>query len=575
MRWSSTSWPACSSLGLGLRGVQLGLLLGQHRGPVCLQRGSGGLRRLLERAAAASASPACCCSFSWSAWARAWAARVAADGCCSPPAGPSDRGTTGTAKGGRLGGRGRDARGVGAQDEGDDRQPGDEQQTGPLASRPSSAHTHGEHYGRAAGLEESRSVRSRHSWLDVHGDGVQLGKGLLHRRAGGCGDVVALGDAQVGIDREDGVRAQPVSDPAHLDLLDGEDPGNVGEHGLRPGDEARVDAVEQATADVADGAVEDDEDRDGDEEPDERVGDRVSQGDSDGADDDTERGDAVGLGVPPVRDERCGTDPGADADPVDGDDLVPRQPTTPAATTTQRYPTGTGSWILRMLSHAATTADAAIMSTTTRPARSSTRPSPYVKRRDGGRRASVKATHSGTAVSASERLCTVSASSATEPERTTTAAWTSAVTPSTARLTRTARLPSSLASSAWSVDWDGSWLCGRITWRSRATSPRVVRVLVVVLVVVLVAVLVVVLVAAVGGVAVLGCRSLGVDLGVHTGHGFSDGTAGRGCAPVAEALTTGSLHLLVEAPGRGHHPGSRFRGRGTIPTSNRRRPCAG
>ena len=32
----------------------------------------------------------------------------------------------------------------------------------------------------------------------------------------------------------------------------------------------------------------------------------------------------------------------------------------------------------------------------------------------------------------------------------------------------TARVPSALASSALSVDCEGSWLCGRTVWRSRA-----------------------------------------------------------------------------------------------------------
>ena len=53
---------------------------------------------------------------------------------------------------------------------------------------------------------------------------------------------------------------------------------------------------------------------------------------------------------------------------------------------------------------------------TNSPARSSTRPKPYVYRRVAARRLIAKAIHSGTAVSASEKLCTVSANSATEPD---------------------------------------------------------------------------------------------------------------------------------------------------------------
>ncbi|GDY72388.1 hypothetical protein SAV31267_018730 [Streptomyces avermitilis] len=65
---------------------------------------------------------------------------------------------------------------------------------------------------------------------------------------------------------------------------------------------------------------------------------------------------------------------------------------------------------------------------------------------------------SGTAVSASAALCTVSPSSATDPESTTTTAWAAAVTPSTASETQSARMPraedSRAESSLSAVSWE-------------------------------------------------------------------------------------------------------------------------
>ena len=62
----------------------------------------------------------------------------------------------------------------------------------------------------------------------------------------------------------------------------------------------------------------------------------------------------------------------------------------------------------------------------------------------------------GTAVNASEKLWTVSASNATEPETITTRTCSSAVTPRIARLILTARTPNWLASSASSMEWSCS-----------------------------------------------------------------------------------------------------------------------
>ena len=78
---------------------------------------------------------------------------------------------------------------------------------------------------------------------------------------------------------------------------------------------------------------------------------------------------------------------------------------------------------------------------------------------------------SGTAVSASAALCSVSPSSATEPETATTAAWSSAVPPSTASEIHSARMPSALASIAASTLSAASWECGRSTCRSRPITP--------------------------------------------------------------------------------------------------------
>ena len=92
-------------------------------------------------------------------------------------------------------------------------------------------------------------------------------------------------------------------------------------------------------------------------------------------------------------------------------------------------------------------------------------------RRDAARRESAKAIHSGTAVSASATLCTESASSATDPLAATTSSWSSAVTPSTARLIFTARMPWLLPRSAESTESALSWLCRGSTEVNAAATP--------------------------------------------------------------------------------------------------------
>jgi hypothetical protein len=59
----------------------------------------------------------------------------------------------------------------------------------------------------------------------------------------------------------------------------------------------------------------------------------------------------------------------------------------------------------------------------------------------------MKAMPSGTAVSASAALCSVSPSSATDPDSAVTVACASAVAPSTASETHSTRRPSALATS--------------------------------------------------------------------------------------------------------------------------------
>ena len=66
-------------------------------------------------------------------------------------------------------------------------------------------------------------------------------------------------------------------------------------------------------------------------------------------------------------------------------------------------------------------------------------------RRVAARRLTEKAIHSGTAVNASEKLWTVSANNATEPDIATMTSCAAAVMPSTTRLILTARIPAALS----------------------------------------------------------------------------------------------------------------------------------
>src|SRR6476661_309728 len=75
------------------------------------------------------------------------------------------------------------------------------------------------------------------------------------------------------------------------------------------------------------------------------------------------------------------------------------------------------------------------------------------------------------AVSASATLCSVSDSSATDPDAAATTAWKTAVAPSAASEIHRARMPAWEASMAESTRSAASWLCGTTRWRSR-DQPR-------------------------------------------------------------------------------------------------------
>ena len=86
------------------------------------------------------------------------------------------------------------------------------------------------------------------------------------------------------------------------------------------------------------------------------------------------------------------------------------------------------------------------------------------------RRPRVKATASGTAVSASARLRRVSPSRATELLRHTTTACRTAVTARAAKDTASAWMPLRLVSSWASTATAASWLCGATRCRSHPRS---------------------------------------------------------------------------------------------------------
>src|ERR687898_2621802 len=87
-------------------------------------------------------------------------------------------------------------------------------------------------------------------------------------------------------------------------------------------DQLGVDGIHETAKHVAGGASQHDEDGDGDHQPDDRIGPLESGGDAGGAQDDNQRGEAVGAGVEPVGNQRGGSDAAADPDPVAGDEFI-------------------------------------------------------------------------------------------------------------------------------------------------------------------------------------------------------------------------------------------------------------
>ena len=137
---------------------------------------------------------------------------------------------------------------------------------------------------------------------------------------------------------------------------------------------------------------------------------------------------------------------------------LPRKPMTPATMTAGMFVIGCGLMSRLIDSQPANSALNRIIASTNRPARSSARRKPKVYERVAARPPMANAIHSGTAVSASEKLWTVSASSATEPEMRTTPSCSTAVTPSATSETWTARIPRLSPASAESSESAGSWL---------------------------------------------------------------------------------------------------------------------
>ena len=215
----------------------------------------------------------------------------------------------------------------------------------------------------------------------------------------------------------------------------------------------RVDGVHQPGADLARGRAQHAEDRDGDDQADDRVGPGPAERDAAGAEQHGQAGEAVGAGVQPVGDQRGRADPPPDADAVAGHDLVAGEPDDRRGGDRPQVLTGAGA--------------AAARSPRSRPAPRTRRSwRPRTARRGprrgrsrrcsgvvAGRRPSRNATSSGTAVSASATLCSVSPSSATDPDRTTTTPCSAAVRPGRQadhQCPATGRVDSS-ASSTWSA----------------------------------------------------------------------------------------------------------------------------
>ena len=93
----------------------------------------------------------------------------------------------------------------------------------------------------------------------------------------------ACDDAQVAVDDDVGLGAQPVADPAQPDLPDAAHARRRRAGRLGRVDQRRVDGVHQPPVHLAGGILEHDQDRDGDEQADDRVGPAPAERDAAGA----------------------------------------------------------------------------------------------------------------------------------------------------------------------------------------------------------------------------------------------------------------------------------------------------
>src|SRR5258705_1284729 len=208
-----------------------------------------------------------------------------------------------------------------------------------------------------------------------------------------------------------------MTDPAHPDPSNRADSRPAGQDRDSAVDQFGVDAVQQPAEHIACREDQHDTDNARDDQTNDRIGRRKSQRRADGARDHRQRRQTVCARMHSVG-PQCGR-PDAGANP----NAIKARPLRCRGTRRHRRPrpsprcaSGTGSTSRRTASTAATTAEIAIITTTNNPARSSTRPKPYVYRRVAARRLTEKAIHSGTAVNASEKLWMVSANNATEPD---------------------------------------------------------------------------------------------------------------------------------------------------------------
>ena len=229
----------------------------------------------------------------------------------------------------------------------------------------------------------------------------------------------------------------------------------VAQHLVDAVDEVGVHRVHQAPVDVAGGVLEHHEDRDRDDQTDDRVGGVPSESDSAGADEHGERGEAVGTGMQPVRDQRCRADVAPHPDPVARDQLVPgeaHQAGDGDRPQVARVAAGDQPTHRRVGRHQGRDADdeddrdaRQVLGATEAVGVAAGRRTPAEpegdRERDRGQRVAT--------------LWRVSESSAAEPVNTKTSACTSAVSPSPTSDTHRARIPRAEASSSESTAMAG------------------------------------------------------------------------------------------------------------------------